>query len=177
MMRLVTGFAVVAAMPMFLPPATSWAANNTATTVFPLDGPNQLETRAILNCFKGDGHCDFTAAADMLTPDGVTGFPPGLWARQTTEIRSSNRLAYLDAHANGQYERVMKSMGSDEITTVYFGEGPPDKYQTTGRIDSTDWQTGQPKTDNNVIACTHIQVVYPGVNITSPSTCAVTTFS
>jgi hypothetical protein len=177
MMRLVIGFAVVAAMPMVLPTAVAGAANNTATTVFPLDGPNQLETRAVLNCFKGDGHCDFTAAADMLTPDGVTGFPPGLWARQTTEIRSSNRLAYLDAHANGQYERVMKSMGSDEITTVYFGEGPPDKYQTTGRIDSTDWQTGQPKTDNNVIACTHIQVVYPGVNITSPSTCAVTTFS
>ncbi|MGZ4584334.1 MAG: hypothetical protein ACXVYI_08245, partial [Mycobacterium sp.] len=38
-------------------------------------------------------------------------------------------------------------------------------------------QTGQPKTDNNVIACTHVQVVYPGVNITSPSTCAQTTFS
>ena len=69
-------------------------------------------------------------------------------------------MAYLDAHANGQYERVHKSMGSDEITTVYFGEGPPDKYQTTGRIDSTDWQTGQPKTDINVIVCTHIQVVY-----------------
>jgi hypothetical protein len=80
----------------------------------------------------------------MRTPDGVTGFPPSLWARQTTEIRSSNRLAYLDAHANGQYERVQKAMGSDEITTVYFGEGPPDKYQTTGRIDSTDWQPGQP---------------------------------
>ena len=44
----------------------------------------------------------------------------------------------------------MKSMGSDEITTVYFGEGPPDKYQTTGRVDSTDWSTGQPKTDVNV---------------------------
>jgi hypothetical protein len=86
-------------------------------------------------------------------------------------------MAYLDAHANGQYERVMKSMGTDEITTVYFGEGPPDKYQTTGRIDSTDWSTGQPKTDENVITCTHIQVVYSGVNITSPSTCAQTTFS
>ncbi|MGZ4562780.1 MAG: hypothetical protein ACXVX6_04215 [Mycobacterium sp.] len=177
MKRLITGFAVVGSALTFLPGPVAGAASNTTTTLFPLDGPNQLETRAILNCFKSDGHCDFTAGADMLTPDGVTGFPPGLWARQTTEIRSSNRLAYLDAHANGQYERVMKSMGSDEITTVYFGEGPPDKYQTTGRIDSTDWQTGQPKTDNNVIACTHVQVVYPGVNITSPSTCAQTTFS
>ncbi|OBF05440.1 hypothetical protein A5730_01280 [Mycobacterium sp. ACS4054] len=177
MKRLITGFAVATTALALLPGPPAGAASNTATTLFPLDGPNQLETRTILNCFKADGHCDFTAGADMLTPDGVTGFPHELWARQTTEIRSSNRLAYLDAHATGQYERVMKSMGSDEITTVYFGEGPPDKYQTTGRIDSTDWQTGQPKTDNNVIVCTHIQVVYPGVNITSPSTCAVTTFS
>ena len=177
MKRLMTGMAVVGSALALLPAPVAGAASNTATTLFPLDGPNQLETRTVLNCFKSDGHCDFTAGADMLTPDGVTGFPPGLWARQTTEIRSSNRLAYLDAHATGQYERVMKSMGSDEITTVYFGEGPPDKYQTTGRIDSTDWQTGQPKTDNNVIVCTHIQVVYPGVNTTSPSTCAQTTFS
>ena len=86
-------------------------------------------------------------------------------------------MAYLDAHANGQNERVNKAMGNDEITTVYFGGGPPDKYQTSGRIDSTDWSTGQPKTDVNVIVCTHIQVVYGGVNTTSPSTCAQTTFS
>lgn len=177
MKRLITVFAVVGSALTFAPAPAAGAASNTATTLFPLDGPNQLETRTVLNCFKSDGHCDFTAGADMLTPDGVTGFPNGLWARQTTEIRSSNRLAYLDAHATGQYERVMKSMGSDEITTVYFGEGPPEKYQTTGRIDSTDWQTGQPKTDNNVIVCTHIQVVYPGINTTSPSTCAQTTFS
>jgi hypothetical protein len=177
MRRLVVGFAVVVATLTFLPTGVTRAASNTATTLIPLDGPNQLETHTFLNCFNSDGHCDFTAGADMRTPDGVTGFPPGLWARQTIEIRSPNRMAYLDAHATGQYERVHKAMGSDEITTVYFGEGPPDKYQTTGRIDSTDWSTGRPKTDVSVIACTHIQVVYPGVNITSPSTCAQTTFS
>lgn len=131
MMRLVSGFAVAAALPMLLPTGVCAAASNTATTLFPLDGPNQLETRVILNCFKADGHCDFTAGADMLTPDGVTGFPPGLWARQTTEIRS-NRLAYLDAHADGQYERVHKSMGSDEITTIYMGEGPRRSTRRTG---------------------------------------------
>src|SRR5262249_53726471 len=177
MMRLLTGFAVVAGMLALLPGPVSSAASNDATTLFPLDGPNQLETHAFLNCFKSDGHCDFTVGADMRTPDGVTGFPPGLWARQTTEVRSPNRMAYLDTHANGQFERVHKAMGSDEITTVYFGEGPPDKYQTTGRIPSTDGGTGQPKTDISVIACTHIQVVYSGVNIPSPSTCAQTTFS
>jgi hypothetical protein len=58
-----------------------------------------------------------------------------------------------------------------------MGDGTPDKYQTVGRIDSTDWRTGQPRTDVPIIACTHIQVVYSGVNITSPSTCAQTTFS
>jgi hypothetical protein len=177
MMRLITAFAVVVAMVTLTPAGAARAASNTATTLFPLDGPNQLETHMFLNCFKSNGSCDFTAGADMLTPDGVAGFPNDLWARQTTEIRSSNRMAYLDAHANGQYERVHKAMGNDEVTTVYFGGGPPDKYQTTGRIDSTDWGTGQPKTDINVITCTHIQVVYSGVNITSPSTCAQTTFS
>ena len=177
MKRLTTGFAVVTGMLALLPAPLCSAASNTATTLFPLDGPNQLETHMFLNCLKADGHCDFTAGADMRTSDGVTGFPPSLWARQTTEIRSSNRMAYLDAHANGQFERVHKAMGKDEVTTVYFGEGPPDKYQTAGRIDSTDWQTGQPRTDVNVIVCTHIQVVYTGVSITSPATCAQTTFS
>jgi hypothetical protein len=177
MMRLLAGLAVVGGMQTLMPASISSAASNTATTLFPLDGPNQLETHTLVDCHNGDGPCDFTARADMRTPDGVTGFPPGLWARQTTEIRSPNRLAYPDAHATGQFERVMKAMGSDEITTVYFGEGPLDKYQTTCRIDSTDWSTGQPKTDVNVIVCTHIQVVYTGVNTTSPSTCAQTTFS
>ena len=177
MRRLVKGFAVVGGMLVLLPSPISSAASNTATTLFPLDGPNQLETHTTLDCFKSGGFCNFVAGADMRTPDGVTGFPNDLWARQTVEIRSSNRMAYLDAHANGQYERVNKAMGNDEITTVYFGGGPPDKYQTTGRIDSTDWSTGQPKTDVNVIVCTHIQVVYTGINTTSPSTCAQTTFS
>ncbi|MCV7091918.1 MULTISPECIES: hypothetical protein [Mycobacterium] len=177
MKRLIAGFAVVGSTLTFAPAPVCLAATNTATTLFPLDGANQLETHAFLDCYKADGHCDFTVGADVRTPDGATGFPPGLWARQTTEARSPNRMAYLDAHANGQFERVNKALGSDEITTVYFGEGPPDKYQTTGRIDSADWSTGQPKTDVNVIVCTHIQVVYPGVNTTSPSTCAQTTFS
>lgn len=145
MMRLVSGFAVVAALPMLLPAGVCAAASNTATTLFPLDGPNQLETRVILNCFKSDGHCDFTAGADMLTPDGVTGFPPGLWARQTTEIRSSNRLAYLDAHADGQYERVHKSMGSDEITTIYMGEGPRRSIRPTGASTPPIGRRGNPR--------------------------------
>jgi hypothetical protein len=56
-------------------------------------------------------------------------------------------------------------------------EGPPEKYRTTARIDSTDWSTGQLRTDEKVTLWTHIQVVYSGVSITSPSTCAQPAFS
>ena len=46
------------------------------------------------------------------------------------------------------------------------------KNQTTGRIDSTDRRTGQPRTNVNVALCAHIKVVCGGNNLTSPSTCA-----
>ncbi|CKL94396.1 putative secreted protein [Mycobacterium tuberculosis] len=176
MTRLIPGCTLVGLMLTLLPAPTSAAGSNTATNLFPVDEVTQLETHTFLDCHP-NGSCDFVAGANLRTPDGPTGFPPGLWARQTTEIRSTNRLAYLDAHATSQFERVMKAGGSDVITTVYFGEGPPDKYQTTGVIDSTNWSTGQPMTDVNVIVCTHMQVVYPGVNLTSPSTCAQANFS
>lgn len=179
MRRVVTGPPIVAAIAGVLILATtphSHAASNVATTLFPVDDVTQLETHTFLDC-HANGSCDFVAGANLRTPDGPAGFPPDLWARQTTEIRPTNRLTYLDAHATGQFERVMKAGGSDVITTVYFGEGPPDKYQTTGVIDSTSWSTGKPMTNVGVIVCTHIQVVYTGVNLTSPSTCAQSTFS
>ena len=163
-------------MLTLLPTPSALAGSNVATTVFPIDEVNQIETHTFVNC-HGNGSCDFVAGANMRTPDGPAGFPSGLWARQTTEIRSNSRVAYLDAHATSQFERVHKEGGVDTITTVYFGEGPPDKYQTTGVIDSVSWSTGQPMTNVNVYVCTHMQVVYPGVNLTSPSTCAVTNFA
>lgn len=173
--RVVTTLAGAGLVLALAPPAVSSAAEN--TTLFPLDGPNQLETYTRVDCHRANGSCDFTVGADMRTPDGVTGFPHDLWSRQSTTIRPSDRLAYLDVHATAQYDRVHKDGGSDEVTTIYMGEGPPDKYQTVGRIDSTDWRTGQPRIDEKVIVCTHIQVVYTGVNITSPSTCVQTGFS
>lgn len=178
MKRLVTALAGVMLVPVWAPAAMCTAASNTASTLFPVNEGTQLETHALVDCHPATGSCDFTVGADLRTPDGVTGFPPDLWARQSTDIRPTNRQAYLDVHVSGPpWNRVMKKGGSDVITTIYMGEGPPDKYQTVGRIDSTDWSTGQPKTDVNVIVCTHIQVVYTGVNLTSPSTCAQTTFS
>ena len=175
-MRLATAIAGVALVPGSTPPA-ALAASNNATNLFPLDGPNQLETYARLDCHGANGSCDFTVGADRRTGDGVSGFPHDLWSRQSTDIRSMDRTLYLDVHATAQYDRVFKEGGNDNVTTIYMGEGPLEKYQTTGRIDATDWHTGQSRTNVPVIMCTHIQVVYGGNNITSPSTCAQANFS
>lgn len=152
MTRLIPGCTLVGLMLTLLPAPTSAAGSNTATTLFPVErSPSWRRTPSSI--------ATPTAAAtssleQICAHPTATGFPPGLWARQTTEIRSTNRLAYLDAHATSQFERVMKAGGSDVITTVYFGEGPPDKYQTTGVIDSTNWSTGQPMT-TSTSSCVH----------------------
>jgi hypothetical protein len=177
MMRLVTALAGVTLMLVLTPPAHSLAASNTATSLIPLNDGSQLETHATLDCHSADGSCDFTVGADRRTGDAVDGFPHDLWSRQSTDIRSMDRTLYLDVHATSQYDRVFKEGGNDNVTTIYMGEGPLEKYQTTGRIDATDWHTGQPRTNKPVIMCTHIQVVYGGNNITSPSTCAQANFS
>jgi hypothetical protein len=177
MMRLVTALAGVTLMLVLTPPAMSSAASNTATSLIPLNDGSQLETRATLDCHGANGSCDFIVAADRRTGDAIDGFPHDLWSRQSTDIRSMDRTLYLDVHANAQYDRVFKEGGNDNVTTIYTGEGPLEKYQTTGRIDATDWHTGQPRTNKPVIMCTHIQVVYGGNNITSPSTCAQANFS
>jgi hypothetical protein len=52
-----------------------------------------------------------------------------------------------------------------------------EKFQFHGNAWPTDWSTGQPRTDSDFIVCTHIQVVYAGVNLTSPDACAQTAFS
>src|ERR1700739_5053937 len=155
MMRLATAIASVGLVLSLTPPPVSSAASNTATSLMPLNDGTQLETRAVLDCHRANGSCDFTVGADRRAGDGVTGFPNDLWSRQSTTIRPSDRLTYLDVHATAQYDRVNKDGGSDEVTTIYMGEGPLEKYQTVGRIDSTSWRTGQPSLDVNVIACTH----------------------
>jgi hypothetical protein len=158
-------------------PATSSAATNNGDTSFPLPDGTALEVHVTLNCPTPDRQCYFTTQAQRNAGGDIEGFPDGLWARQTTTLRSSNRLNYLETQVVAQNTRVFKSGNKREITTIFFGGGPPDKYFISGQIQPTNWQTGQPMLDADVIACAEIQVVYPGVNITSPSTCAQTTFS
>ena len=73
--------------------------------------------------------------------------------------------------------RQFRKWGRREITTIYFGGGPPEKYMISEQTQPTDWQTGQPMLNADYIVCGEIQVVYSGMNITSPRTCAQTTFS
>jgi hypothetical protein len=40
----------------------------------------------------------------------------------------------------------------------------------------TSWNTGRPALDAGFIVCSDIQVVFGGVNVTTPKACAQTTF-
>jgi hypothetical protein len=177
MMRLTKVCAGVLMAAAFSAPAVSSAAANNGDTSFPLPDGTQLEVHVTLNCPLSDKQCYFTTQAQRNDGGGIEGFPNDLWARQTTTLRSSNRLNYLETQVVAQNTRVFKAGGKREITTIYFGGGPPDKYFVSGQIQPTNWQTGQPMLAADVIVCAEIQVVYTGVNITSPTTCAQTTFS
>nr|WP_183504834.1 MULTISPECIES: hypothetical protein [unclassified Mycolicibacterium] len=173
----VMGTLVTAALAITLAPPAG-AAVDTADTSFPVNDTTQLEMHARVDCSIAAKTCEFSTSANLRTPEGVTGFPDDLWAKQSTEIRSMDRTTYLDVKAyGGPFTKVFKEGGPDVITTMYFGGGPPDKYVTTGTIWPTDYSTGQPRTEGTVIVCAHVQVVYSGVNITSPSTCAQPRFS
>ncbi|GAC1399017.1 MAG: hypothetical protein NVSMB60_10820 [Mycobacterium sp.] len=158
-------------------PAVSSAASNNGDSSIPLPDGTNLEMHVTLNCPLPDKQCYFTTQAQRREGDAVEGFPGDLWARQTTTIRSMNRHNYLETQVVALNTRVFKAGGTREITTIFFGGGPPEKYFISGQIQPTNWETGQPMLEADVIACAHIQVVYAGVNITSPDACAQTTFS
>ena len=113
--------------------------------------------------------------ANLLTPQGPIGFPDDLWARQTTTLRSMDRAMYLDS----DFERRTPGCSNRWPVRVHddlLRWRTVDKYPA-GDTWITDWATGRPRTDADYIVCTHIQVVYTGVNLTSPDACAQTTFS
>ena len=142
-------------MPALMP-APVPAASNTATSLIPLDGA-KLETH-VLDC-----HSPIAVATSPSGRRGPAVDRPPETSGPGKAPTSARWTARVPRRARERAIRPgQRGRGNDKVTTVYLGEGPPEKYQTTGRIDATDLYTGQPKTDMNVIMCTHIQVVYGG---------------
>ena len=173
-------------------PATASAASNTATTSIPVDPANTIEMHVTANCVQAENKCYFDTAANLLTPDGPTGFPGDAWARQTITLRSPDREVWQEAEYSAPsgnprevkganhdnvLSKMYKSLSDVEISVTTFGGGPIERFQVDGDSVPTDWSTGTPNTRANFITCSQIQVVYGGVNLTTPTACAQTTFS
>jgi hypothetical protein len=172
-------------------PGVAAAANDSADTSIPVDAVTQLQMHTTANCVIADGRCYFTAHANLMTPDGPTGFPDDLWARQTITVRSSDRDVWQEAeysapsgapretkgaNQDNVLSKMFKSINDVQISVTYFGGGPVERFQVDGDSVPTDWTTGRPKTDADFIVCSQIQVVYGGHNLTSPSACSQTRF-
>jgi hypothetical protein len=155
---------------------TASAAEHTQTASIPIDAATSVEIHTTANCVAADGRCYFTARANLLTPEGPTGFPPQFYARQNTTLRTMDRDVYLDSDFNAPNTRMFKSINDVELSTVYFDGGPPEKFTVTGFSYTTNWATGRPKLDADYIVCSYIQVVYANVNLTTPTACAQTTY-
>ena len=178
MKRFASILAVVSAtwltLALVAPTAESSAAIDTADASIPVDAVTTLEMHATANCIKAEGNCLFNTSANLRVPEGPIGFPNDLWGRQTTTLRTMHRDVFLDADFDAPNTRMFKSITDMEFTTLYYGGGPVEFH---GNAWPTDWRTGQPAMNSDFIVCTHIQVVYGGVNLTSPDACAQTTFS
>ena len=173
-------------------PAAAIAASDSQTTSVAVDPANQIQMQVSADCVAGQNRCFFNTTANLLTPEGPTGFPGDAWARQTITLRSSDRLAWEEAsysapsgtpretkgaNHDNVLSKLFKSTNNVEISVTYFGGGPIERFRIDGDSAPIDWATGQPRTQADFIACSQIQVVYGGVNLTTPTACAQTTFS
>ena len=178
--RLSAGLSVVTAtwfaLALVTPVSGASAALDTADASIPVDPVTAIEVHTTADCVRAVNQCFFTASANLRTPQGPIGFPDDLWARQTTTLRSMGRDVFLDTDFQAANTRMFKSLRDMEFTTIYFGGGPVEKYRLQGNTWPTDWATGQPRLDADYIVCSHIQVVYAGVNLTTPDACSQTTF-
>ena len=192
MNRLTAASAAALLTAVLVHPASAMAASNTATTSIPVDPATSIEMHVTANCVQAEGRCVFNTTANLLTPDGPTGFPGDAWARQTITVRSTDRNVWQEAgysapsgtpradkgaNHDNVLSKMYKSLSDVEISITTFGGGPIERFQADGESVPTDWSTGQPNTRAPFIACSQIQVVYGGVNLTTPSACAQTTFS
>lgn len=178
--------AVLAAM--LAPAAPAQAAANSAMSSIPAPGAS-IEMHVNADC--AGGRCTFNTAANLMTPGGPLGFPGDAWSRQTITVRSNDRNVWQEAQYSApsgtprelkgaNHENVLsklyKSLRDVEISVTSFGGGPIERYRVDGESVPTDWASGRPNTSADFIVCSHIQVVYSGVNLTTPDACAVTRF-
>src|SRR5262245_51009947 len=98
MKRLAIASAAALVTAMLVTPPGANAAVNTAVTSIPVDPATQIEMHVTADCRIAEGKCYFDTAANLLGPDGPTGFPGDLWARQTITLRSSSRDVWQEAY-------------------------------------------------------------------------------
>jgi hypothetical protein len=183
--------AVLLAAAGLAQPATAAAAANSGTSSIPVDAATQIQMNVTADCVAAQNRCFFSSTANLMTPAGPTGFPGDTWARQTITIRSSDRDVWQEAwysapsgtprelkgaNHNNVLSKMYKAINDVQISITYFGGGPIERFKSDGDTVPTQWSTGLPATGSDFIACSQIQVVYPGVNLTTPTACAQTTF-
>lgn len=180
-----------ASLAAVVSPAVASAAVNSATSSIPGPG-GTVEMHATANCVLADGRCYFNTQTNLLTPGGPTGMPGDTWARQTITLRSTDRDVWQESSYSAPAGMPLESKGANhdnvlskayralndvEISLTYFGGGPIERFKVDGISTPIDWASGRPNTEAGFIACSRIQVVYGGANITTPPACAQATFS
>ena len=190
MNRLTAATAAALLTAVLAHPASASAASNSATTSIPVDPATQIEMHVTANCVARD-RCSFNTTANLLTPDGPTGFPGDAWARQTITLRSTTAMCGRKPiqrtvrHAPGDQGRESRQRAVEDVQVPERRRDLRDHLRRwTDRALSGRRRLGAhrlehrpPNTRANFIACSHIQVVYGGVNLTTPTACAQTTFS
>ena len=119
----------------------SVAATDTADASIPVDAVTTLEMHSTANCVKAEANCYFTTAANLRIPEGPTGFPDDLWARQTTTVRTMDKTVFLESDFDAPNTRMFKSIGPIEYTTIYFGGG---RWRSTSSMETAGPWTGAP---------------------------------
>jgi hypothetical protein len=116
----------------------SSAASNTATTLVPLDDGTPLETRAVLDCHRATGSCDFTVGADLRAGDGEHHLAEHL---RTDDLFLSDRCAALST-------RLEKSDHRSDAAVIVSGLGQVQLAQNASHV-LLDGAFGEPQLMGN----------------------------
>lgn len=119
------GFAALL-MAVLTNPVAAMAASDSQTTLVAVDPANQIQMQVSADCVAGQNRCFFNTTANLLTPEGPTGFPGDAWAQQTITLRSSDRLAWEEASysAPSGMPRETKGANHDNVLSKLFKSTP-----------------------------------------------------